>query len=466
MSPTLLIVSLIAAAVPDISGGLARGQPNAAVQWAASASNAAPPSAQGLQPSTPADAPLSWESLDARVEAEAKAGFEGVVLVVREGKEAVHRAFGKANREKGIAHTTETIFAIGSTPIDFTKAAILRLVQEGKLKLEDPISRFLPDAPKDRSAITLAQLLTGRSGLPDFVDQIGDRDPDHAWIDRDEFLKRVFAAPLLFAPGSGREHSHAAFGVLAAVIEIASGESYQQFTSSRLFAPAGMNDTGFFGAPIPEARLAIGYGMRRDGEINAPPAWGRTSWLVMGSGGMTSTVPDMRRWFAAIRRPDFLDQSLASRYLPRGEMLAGGDMYGFEILMTESVTDSPSDPTSLMIIVTNASNSPERRRSFQRFGEAVGGLVLGRAGPTSFTIGIMLDMSDEGVVAAEVLPEGAAAAAGVEAGDRLLTLNGLDLAPNPGGVLAKTLTDGKPVTLVIERRGERKSFTITPKRRS
>lgn len=450
----ILTRALAVLAVPSLAWSIAGSLPPPA------GPTASPPAPQAA---AQAAAPLTWDSLAARVDAEIANGFEGALIVERDGHEVVRAAHGLANREQKIPINLDTIFAIGSTPIDFTKAGILRLVQSGKVKLDAPLATYLPGVPEDKKPITIEQLLTGRSGLPDFVDVPSDRDPDHAWIDRPEFLHRVFAAPLRFAPGSSREHSHAAFGVLAAVIEVASGTSYAEFVTRQILQPAGMVDTGFFGQPIPEARLAIGYGVRSDGTTNAPPYWGTTSWLVMGSGGMTSTLPDLRRWFAAIRRPDFLDQTLATRFLPRGQLLAGGDMYGFEILMTESA----SEPTSLMLVVTNAVSSRERRMAFDRFGESIAGLVLGRsASPPAYTLGVMLAVEDGATLVDDVAPGGAAAAAGIERGDRLLTANGVPLGEEPGRVLAKVLADGKPVTLEIERAGQRKTLTVTPKPRS
>ncbi len=175
-------------------------------------------------------APLSWETLPAWLEAQAAAGFTGAVLVVRDGEVVVDRGYGPANRELGLPITPETIFATGSQPIDFTHAGILWLAQHGKLRLEDPITRYFEDVPADKRGITLEHLMTGGSGLADFHDVPSDRDPDHWWIDRDEAMRRIFAQELLFAPGEGDEHSHSAWGVLAAVVEIASGERYQDFT--------------------------------------------------------------------------------------------------------------------------------------------------------------------------------------------------------------------------------------------
>ncbi len=316
--------------------------------------------------------PVSWDGLEARLEAEAKAGFAGSVLVLREGAIVLDKGYGLANREKEIANRPDTIFAIGSTPIDFTKASILLLAEAGELALADPLSFFFPEAPEDKRGITLDQLLSGRSGLVDFVDTPADRDPDHAWIDRDEFLRRVFGSALLFQPGQGREHSHAAFGVLAAVIEVVSGETYPEFTRKRLFEPAGMHDTGFFGAEIPAQRLALGYGPRQDGVLNAPPYWGPTSWLVMGSGGQVSTTHDLLRWHQALRAGKILGPELLPRAIePPGALLNGGDMYGFEVYYTQG-------PGSQMFLCSNAAENRARRRAIEALAGDLLELVLRR----------------------------------------------------------------------------------------
>ncbi len=192
-------------------------------------------------------APITWENLEAMLEQAAKDGFEGAVLITRNGRPVVNKGYGFANREKRIKNTPETVFAIGSAPIDFTHAGILLLKDQGKLELDEPLTKFFADVPADKQGITINDLMTGRSGLPDFHDLPTDQDPDHTWIDRDEAVRRIFAQKLLFEPGQRSEHSHSAWGLLAAIIEIVSGETYQQFTTERLFQPAGMKDTGFFG---------------------------------------------------------------------------------------------------------------------------------------------------------------------------------------------------------------------------
>ena len=246
-------------------------------------------------------------------------------------------------------------------------------MERGAIQRSDPISKYFESVPEDKRAITLDHLMTGGSGLPDFHDVPADRDPDHGWVDRPEAVRRILGAELLFAPGEGRRHSHSAWGLLAAVIEIASEQSYQDFTQKNLFEPAGMVDTGFFGRPLPEERLAIGYGDRSDGEINAPPYWGPTSWLVMGSGGMVSTTGDLFRWNRALRTGVVLAPSSVEAYWSGEGVCQAGNMYGFEIAYTEGGSRGQ------MIVVTNAAKRGPR--AIEPLARDLAGLVRDAGAP-------------------------------------------------------------------------------------
>ena len=318
----------------------------------------------------PAEEPpaVAWDSIGDRMQWEAAHGFSGVVLVAREGKVVFTKAYGMANRVKRIPMRVDTVMGIGSTPIDFTKAGILLLAERGKLKRSDPITRFFSNVPPDKQGITIEHLMTGRSGLRNFHDVPSDGEKDHSWIDRDEAVRRILSQQLLFPPGKGREHSHSAWGLLAAILEIASGQSYEQFTREQLFKPAGMKDTGFFGDPLSEKRMALGYGPRMDGKINAPPYWGKTSWLVLGSGGQVSTAPDMWRWLQAIYGGKILSPDSLRRYGSGQEVLAGGDRHGFEIVYAGNNRNG-------MIVMSNVL-SEERMPRSQALVEALVGLVL------------------------------------------------------------------------------------------
>jgi CubicO group peptidase (beta-lactamase class C family) len=409
----------------------------------------------------PAAEPLTWENLEARLEAEARAGFAGSVLIVRDGKTVLDRGYGLANRELGIPIGPDTLFATGSLPIDYTHAAILWLAQNGKLKLTDPITSYFESVPADKRAITIEHLMTGASGLPDFHDLPSDRDPDHSWVDRDEAMRRIFAQKLLFEPGDGDEHSHSAWGVLAAIVEIASGKSYQEFTREHLFGPAGMADTGFNGDPVPEKRMAIGYGMRSDGETNAPPWWGKTSWLVLGSGGQIGTTRDTGRWIDAMREGKILEPEWAERFFGPGVGASrNGDAYGYEMF----VYHSPG-AESYAVTLTN-SNKPEPGKEddtpFIRLSREIGNLLLEPYLPR-YVLGIGIDPGPDGtVLVSGVGPGSAAERDGFREGDLLVSAGGVPLADDPGAVLDPYLQSGKPIVLKVRREGKELEITVKP----
>ena len=398
---------------------------------------------------------LTWDNLEAYIEAEAKAGFSGVILVVRDGEAVLDKAFGMANREEGIPNRTDTIFGIGSTPIDFTHVGILMLAQQGKLSLDDPIMKFFDNVPKDKRSITVEFLMTGRSGLQNFHGVPSDGNPDHAWIDRDEAMRRILAQELLFEPGNGREHSHSAWGVLAAILEIVSGESYQEFTKKRIFEPLGMVDTGFYGATYPKKRMAVGYGMRSNGEINAPPYWGPTSWLVLGSGGQVSTVPDMRRFVSGMRAGKLLDAERRERLLStwRG-LLAGGSIFGYEIVYT-------TDPDNMMILISNY--NPDGGQSVAvELAENLAALTQDRT-RARFSLGIGLEIDTEkGLTVSQVVPGSAAQRDGLKTGDRLISANGIPFGDDPLAVLDPFLASGERIKFAIERDGKSMTVGVKP----
>ncbi len=259
-------------------------------------------------------------------------GMAGVVFVQIDGEVLLERAFGMAHEDLGIPNTLETVFGTGSRPIDYTVAAIHLLAQQGRIGLDDPITRYFEDVPADKQAITIRHLLTGRSGLPDFFHTADDWDPDLAWIDRATAERRLLAAPLRFPPGTDRQHSHAAFGLLAALVERVSGRPYYAFLREHFLDPAGMTRTGEYGETrgLTLADFAAGGGPQHVGLPNIPPNWGPTSWLIKGSGGMYSTLGDLRRFYAYVRSGAVLDEAHSAPF--RGPMvqLDGSDR-GFEL---------------------------------------------------------------------------------------------------------------------------------------
>lgn len=400
---------------------------------------------------------LTWDTLGARLNAEADAGFTGVVLVVRDGEVVVERGFGLANRSEQFPVTPGTVFAIGSAPIDFTFAGIMMLQEEGELSFDDPITAYFKNVPKDKRSITLEHLMTGQSGLRNFHDIPSDRDPDHHWISRDEAINRIFAGELLFEPGTSREHSHSAWGVLAAVIEIVSGQTYQEFTNERIYKPLGMRSTGFHGDHIPEERTAIGYGVRTDGTTNAPPFWGEVSWLVMGSGGQVSTAGDMARFIEAVTSGDLLNEANTRRFrrASRG-LLNGGNAYGFEIYYTYA-------PDTYMLLLANAVDM-NTRRPVARLARDIGDLVLDSQRPP-FSMGVGIGMEDGRLLLSSVAEGSAAWDAGLREGDVLLGIDGQAFGEDVLEMLQPYLESGAVIPLDVEQGGQRGRVMLQPRHR-
>lgn len=414
-----------------------------------------------LPPILAAEDPLTWDNLEQYLAQEAEAGFTGAVLIVRDGEVVLNEGYGLANREKQIPIRADTVFAVGSQPIDFTHAAILSLAQEEKLSLSDPITAFFDDVPPDKQAITVDHLMSGASGLPNFHDLPTDRDPDHAWIDRDEAVRRIFAQDLLFAPGEGDAHSHSAWGLLAAIVEIVSGQSYEEFTREHIFEPAGMTDTGFHGDPVPEERLAIGYGLRMDGEINAPPYWGKTSWLVMGSGGQISTAGDISRFLTAMRQGEILEPEWAERFFGPGVGAnRNGNNYGFEMFVYHTPM---AESHAVMITNANKPSGPGGMddTQFVRVSRRIGNFLLEPHLP-KYSLGVQLEPVEDGVRLARVVPGSAAERDGLETGDILISAGGMEFGDDPLAVLDPYLASGDEIVFVL-RRGEREiEVTVRP----
>ncbi len=281
---------------------------------------------------TPAPLHLTRDNLAATFDQLEADGMAGVVFVQLDSVVVLERAFGMANEALGIPNTLDTVFGTGSRPIDYTVAAIYLLAQQGRIGLDDPIARYFDDVPRDKQAMTIRHLLTGQSGLPDFFHTPADWDPDLAWIDRATAEQRLLAATLRFPPGTDRQHSHAAFGLLAALVERVSGQRYYDFIRTHFLDPAGMSRTGEYGETrgLTLADFAVGGGPQQVGLPNIPPNWGPTSWLIKGSGGMYSTLGDLRRFYAYIRSGAVLDERHSAPF--RGPMvqLDGSDR-GFEL---------------------------------------------------------------------------------------------------------------------------------------
>ena len=245
-------------------------------------------------------------ALRARLVAATQAGeFSGAVLVTRDGSTLFEGAYGLADRDRGIANTPLTQFRVGSMNKMMTAVATLQLVQAGKLRLDVPLSTYLPDYPNTElaSKVTLHHLLTHTGGTGDIF---GPQFTAHRLELRntEDYLELYGTRGLQFAPGAQWAYSNYGFMLLGAVIERVSGMSYDDYVAARVLAPAGMTATG----AAPEDSLvpgrSVGY-MWQSGALvsNAPTL----PYRGTPAGGGYSTVGDFARFAVALREHRLLD---------------------------------------------------------------------------------------------------------------------------------------------------------------
>ena len=226
-------------------------------------------------------------------------GFAGAALVVQDGRTVLRKGYGLADREAGVPITSASVFSLGSITKQFTAAAILALEARGLLSVDDPIADYFPDVPADKRAITLHHLLTHSSGLEsDFA----QTDFDPVGRERDAYVRRALDSELLFAPGSGYEYSNAGYSMLAAIVEIVTGKSYEEALRELVVVPAGMTETGYRIPRWDPARVVVGY---RDGErwgtiVERMEEPGAPFWQLRGNGGLHTTLADVEGWDRAL----------------------------------------------------------------------------------------------------------------------------------------------------------------------
>jgi CubicO group peptidase (beta-lactamase class C family) len=245
--------------------------------------------------------------IDSTLQSLVPRGFAGSVVLVDHGITLLSKGYGLADRSTQRPVTPETGFDIGSLVKPFTVAAILKLQSQGKLRVADAISSVLPNVPPDKARITIEQLMSHSSGLPDIVD--ASSKPlaytpafDYEPVSRDEIVRRAMGAKLAFEPGAKSEYSDLGYSLLGVIVELASGETFERYVHERLFEPAGMTRTGYLAPGWQRKELAVGY--------RGEQAWGTPldhtwlpdgpSWNLRGNGGMISTAQDLARWIQAL----------------------------------------------------------------------------------------------------------------------------------------------------------------------
>lgn len=278
------------------------------------------------------------------------------VVVMRDGGVVFRKSYGMADLEERVRAEPSTNYRLASMTKQFTAASILFLAERGKLSIDDPIRRFLPELPAWADAITIRQLLTHTSGIVDYEDvmppgltrQLRDADVLHLLGQQEATL---------FPPGTKYQYSNSGYAFLALIVERASDKTFAQFLEQNVFAPLRMNAAVAFeegvsavsnraygysrkssGAPAnegegpsPSRHMAIG------GQAGAPvlhSGWTRTDQsltsAVLGDGGIYSSVDDLVLWLRSLEEASLLKRSsLDLAFAPAVETGAPGIRYGF-----------------------------------------------------------------------------------------------------------------------------------------
>ena len=258
----------------------------------------------------------------ARAEADS---FSGAVLVARNGVPLLRRGYGVANRQTHELVTPETKFNLGSVDKLITRIAVWQLVASGKLELDVPIGRYLPDYPNDivRERVTARQLYEMRSGVGNFMnDEYLDRHAEIRTVD--QYLELFAKDPLQFEPGTGMLYSNGGYIILGKLIERLTGMSYYDYVIRHITGPAEMSATQHYLIDATVPNLAVGYTATRGPlQPNTYSLAGRGS----PAGGGYSTVDDFLRLDTALRTNRLLQVAFDSLMAPtftRGELVSYG----------------------------------------------------------------------------------------------------------------------------------------------
>jgi CubicO group peptidase (beta-lactamase class C family) len=231
--------------------------------------------------------------------------FSGSVLIARNGKVLVRKGYGEADRKKHLANTAQTKFRLGSLTKQFTAMAILILQAQGKLNVRDRICAYLSNCPISWQAITIHQLLTHTSGIPDFTGFPDFQTTQGSPSSPAQTIARFKDKSLDFQPGKKFSYSNSGYVVLGAIIERASGATYEAFLRDNIFIPLQMVNSGY---DHNNGDLAVGY---RD-QTSVPADFVDMS-IPYAAGGLYSTVEDLYRWDRALYADKLIPKNLRDK---------------------------------------------------------------------------------------------------------------------------------------------------------
>ncbi|NBB23364.1 serine hydrolase [Runella sp. CRIBMP] len=243
------------------------------------------------------------------------------VLVAQKGKIIYQKAFGQANIELNVPMQPAMVFRIGSITKQFTAVAILQLMEQGKLSLEDEITKFIPDYPTHGHKITVEHLLTHTSGIKSYTDMKEFGDVILKDMKPEELINFFKNQPMDFAPGTQWHYNNSGFFLLGYIIEKVSGKTYPDYVEQVFFKPLGMTHSYYGNDAKLIPNRAAGYERGKDGIQNASPM---SMTLPYAAGSIQSTVEDLWKWHQAVHayqlvRKETLEKAFTPYKLTNGK---------------------------------------------------------------------------------------------------------------------------------------------------
>lgn len=260
------------------------------------------------------------------------------LAVVRDSQIVKSQGYGLANLELNVAVKPETVFQLGSIGKQFTATGVLLLAEDGKLSLDDKISKYFSKVPATWEQITIRRLLNHTSGLDDYTDdkyeRAGGLTPLRADLSDDEIFRRFTTLPFIFKPGENWKYCNTGYAILGFLIHKVSGQSYGDFLSARVFKPLGMNATRVIDEADIIPNRSAGYELVKNEIKNQN--WVAPHWNTLGDGALYSTAADMAKWDQALTAGAILKpSSFAAMWTPAPLKNGKSYPYGFAWDITE-----------------------------------------------------------------------------------------------------------------------------------
>jgi CubicO group peptidase (beta-lactamase class C family) len=248
------------------------------------------------------------------------------LLVARDGAIVKAQGFGLANVELEVPVKPETVFQSGSVGKQFTATAVMMLVEEGKIKLDDPITNYFKDAPATWSQVTVGELLSHTAGFTDYPKSFNFRK-DYT---EDELFKVIAGTPLAFPPGTKWDYSNLGYATLGILIHRVTGKFYGDFLQEKIFQPLGMTTTRIMSEADIIPNRAAGYRLVK-GELKNQE-WVAPTVNTSADGSLYFSILDLAKWDAALYTEKLLKRSSLEEMWTPTKLSNGqpnSDNYGF-----------------------------------------------------------------------------------------------------------------------------------------